>query len=35
MENTREMEASGGVGAQVYTTLCVNLLTVRLVKRKI
>lgn len=30
--NLRAVETSGGVGSQIYTTLCVNLLTVRLVK---
>lgn len=29
--NIRDVEAKGGVGSQIYTTLCVNLLTVRLV----
>lgn len=28
--NTINVEAKGGVGSQVYTTLCVNLLSVRL-----
>lgn len=32
MDTSRDAtEAHGGVGSQVYTTLCVNLLTVRLV----